>query len=437
MSNYIVKNYAGSGVDKNLTEIFQPISAAPGATGTMFKSVGTDLNNIFAQWTSGYTASPTSYIVKNYNGPNVDKDLSDIFQPLNPWSALGSGCSDTVYSIAIDSVNNVVYVGGNFLTAGGIPANHIAKWTPLTNSWSALGLGCSGTVYTIAIDSVNNVVYVGGTFVTAGGITVNNIAKWTTLTNSWSELGTYPNVGVIQSPGISAVYSIKINSYGDVYVGGNFFKAGASVINFIAIWNQIPNDWSSPGIGYSGGITKSIAFDVNNNAYAGTTTGSSERLYIFTYMTSSWGSSITPLYYIATVTINATDIYVGGAPIVFSTTSMMYKSNISSISWSEYITSTNRINNTGLNTVNTIITDSSNNVYVGGNFTTAGSLPVTVNFITKSDNTSWYNLGPTPVGTNDIVNTIAIYPTGIIYVGGNFTTAGGGILASKIAKYSP
>ena len=70
MSNYIVKNYGGvTGSNQNLAHIFQPIGATtPGATGTMFKSAGTDLNNIFAQWVRGTPAFPTSYIVKNYNG---------------------------------------------------------------------------------------------------------------------------------------------------------------------------------------------------------------------------------------------------------------------------------------------------------------------------------------------------------------------------------
>jgi hypothetical protein len=138
-------------------------------------------NNIYV---GGYFSSaggnPVNYIAK-WDGSN--------------WSALGSGLDEGVTAIAIDSDNNV-YVGGYFSSAGGNPVNYIAKWDG--SNWSALGSGLDGNnyndlnVYSLAIDSTNN-VYVGGYFDKAGGVLINsNIAKWNPLgSGSWSNFDTY------------------------------------------------------------------------------------------------------------------------------------------------------------------------------------------------------------------------------------------------------
>jgi hypothetical protein len=53
------------------------------------------------------------------------------------WSPVGPGIGSSSYhSIkSFASYNGELYVGGYFTTAGGIPANNIAKWNG--NSWSA------------------------------------------------------------------------------------------------------------------------------------------------------------------------------------------------------------------------------------------------------------------------------------------------------------
>jgi len=53
-----------------------------------------------------------------------------------------NGVPKSVNAVAISGSD--VYVGGVFTTAGGIPANYIAKWDGA--SWSALGTGLNGPV---------------------------------------------------------------------------------------------------------------------------------------------------------------------------------------------------------------------------------------------------------------------------------------------------
>ena len=89
--------------------------------------------------------------------------------------------------VCLGGVGHELYAGGQFETAGGTPANGIAKWNG--SSWSALGSGMNGWVYALAVSGSD--LYVGGDFTTAGGSAANYIAKWNG--SSWSALGSGMN----------------------------------------------------------------------------------------------------------------------------------------------------------------------------------------------------------------------------------------------------
>ncbi len=100
-------------------------------------------------------------------------------------------------------------------------------------TWYPLGSGVGGGtypwVYAIAVSGSD--VYVGGDFTKAGGITVNYIAQWDG--SSWYPLGsgvggggTYPQVNAVAVSG------------SDVYVGGQFTQAGGNPANYIARWRD-------------------------------------------------------------------------------------------------------------------------------------------------------------------------------------------------------
>jgi hypothetical protein len=105
------------------------------------------------------------------------------------WSALGGGIS-VVYGGAIARVLHVfddgsgaaLYVGGWFDTAGGITVNHIAAWD--AEGWRALGDGVGGVqfpwVHSIfgRMERSGPALYVGGDFLTAGGVVSSQLARW-------------------------------------------------------------------------------------------------------------------------------------------------------------------------------------------------------------------------------------------------------------------
>jgi hypothetical protein len=76
-----------------------------------------------------------------------------------------------VFALAASGAD--LYAGGWFTTAGGAPANRIAKWDG--SSWSALGSGMNNDVQALAV--LGSDLYAGGNFRTAGGKVSAYLAK--------------------------------------------------------------------------------------------------------------------------------------------------------------------------------------------------------------------------------------------------------------------
>lgn len=157
------------------------------------------------------------------------------------WSVLGSGLDAPCYALALYS--GAIVAGGSFTTAGGVPANRIARWSGAT--WTALGAGLNGTCYALAVQETNvsytgGGLFVGGDFTTAGGNPANYIARWNGTT--WFALGAGLN---------GPCYALAANgSY--VYAGGAFTAAGGVPANRIARWSAPV--WDALGEGLNGDV---------------------------------------------------------------------------------------------------------------------------------------------------------------------------------------
>jgi plastocyanin len=226
------------------------------------------------------------------------------------WTALGSGVNGSVWTIAVDGRN--VYVGGDFTTAGGISANRIAKWNG--SKWSALGNGvsgckdafCSPIVYALAVD--RGVVYAGGRFATADGIPTGGIAKWNG--QSWSALGEGVRTGIYDG----IVKALAVNGK-DVYAGGQFFTAGGVRTYNIAKWNG--ESWLSLDGGVRGNMEEVLALGVSgNNLYAGgnfNTAGGISAGNIAKWNGSAWSAlDVSNSEAVRSIVVSGSDIYIGG-----------------------------------------------------------------------------------------------------------------------------
>jgi len=372
----------------------------------------------------------------------------------NTWSALGSGVvgmmvaqsSVQAHAVAtptpvqtpppppprISSVGAIaisrddVYVGGNFVTAGGVTANGIAKWNRLTGTWSALGSGMIGTRYYPSVKAIaisGSDVYVGGSFSAAGGISASGIAKWDTLTNTWSAVGN--GIGGSTSP---TVYAL-VTSGNAVYVGGAFATAGNIAANNIARWDTSSNAWSALGSGTNDAV---LALGiVGNSVYVGGSflmAGGNSVAHLARWDAGTWsvfdtGKSNGIASYVYTVAVGGSDVYVGG---IFTTAGPIAANRVARWDGSAWSALGDGVNGKVL-----AIAVSGSDVYVGGSFTTAGG--VNANNIARWNalTHTWSALGS---GVDGSVNAIAISGDNV-YVGGAFTAAGG-VTASRIARWN-
>ena len=117
--------------------------------------------------------------------PDGTLDLSSLgavprFKPSTPqndgWASGFNlpGMNTYVYALAVGP-DGSLYAGGDFTTAGGVAAHHIARWDG--TAWQPLGSGMDGGVYALAVGPDGS-LYAGGDFTTAGGVAANRIARW-------------------------------------------------------------------------------------------------------------------------------------------------------------------------------------------------------------------------------------------------------------------
>jgi len=178
------------------------------------------------------------------------------------WEALGSGLDGPVYALAVHDDGNgggpALYVGGQFATAGGLPANDLARWDGA--NWSALGSGTNGQVNALAsfdIDGAGPVkaqLYVGGVFSNSGGAAMSNCTRWTGL--GFGGLGSGLN---------SEVHALTVHDDGSgnaIYFGGGFSASGSLPVSRIARFKL--GGWSALGAGCSGTVRALAAFDAGN-----------------------------------------------------------------------------------------------------------------------------------------------------------------------------
>ena len=138
-----------------------------------------------------------------------------------------------------------MYVGGDFLTAGGIAAQRIARWDG--TSWSALG-ALNGPVSALSVfdDGLGPALYAGGDFTTAGGLAANRIARWDGGT-SWSALGSGTDAPV------AALSVFDDGTRPALIAGGVFMSAPDSGDSYVA--RYVCTDATPPTLSCPSSIT--------------------------------------------------------------------------------------------------------------------------------------------------------------------------------------
>ena len=171
------------------------------------------------------------------------------------WHTLGGGLSGgaIVFSLAVGPEGSL-YAGGHFTDCGGVGASNIARWDYASATWSSMGSGMNSTVWALAVGPDGS-LYAGGDFSSAGGVAADHIARWDGA--SWHPLGSGMN---------NAIWSLAVGPDGAVYAGGRFSSAGGVPASGIARWDGF--QWHALGSGMNGEVLV-MAVAPDGSLYAG------------------------------------------------------------------------------------------------------------------------------------------------------------------------
>ncbi len=346
------------------------------------------------------------------------------------WSALGTGCKSGVSCIGI--LGSDIYVGGGFTDVGGVSARSFAKWNG--SSWATWPITDGVFQYPLN-DAANRMVvkdgslYIGGAFNQAGGVNANHVARYDGI--NFHALGAKPANG-FTTPAINVGCIGQADD--GIYVGGLFTIAGKTLANRIARWDG--TNWFNVGGGTAGGASSAnrvLAIEGRGkDVFVGgtfTNVGGINVSNIARWNGANWSNM--GLGFDSSVNVLATtptDVYAGGGfTLAYDPPSTITVNRIARWDGSAW-----RNLGTGVGGTVSAIAASGGDVYVGGSFTAAGGS--TANRIAKWNGSNWSPfLNGSSNGVNNAVFAIALHGTDV-YVGGSFTTAGTNT-ARGIAKW--
>jgi hypothetical protein len=365
---------------------------------------------------------------------------------LGGWNHVGTGPSGAsslngTVGALITGAPGVLYVGGNFINAGGkANADRIASWNG--SAWSALGPTLNGAVRAIAYHQGK--VYAGGVFTDAGNNTnADFLAVWDGV--SWAPFcnggpgpsfgasvnalqiigstlyvgGAFQNgadiasadgllacdltTGASSSPfdsegdGTGNVYTLTADSDGALYAGGTFSNlAGESAADFVAMMDG--GGWHALGSGPNGavaGIVRSLATN-GTDIFIGTDASDIAGIAQADHVAKWNGSSF-----------SAMGSNTGGANGWFPATTFIY----------------------GMTTSDSL-------VFATGSFQNANADPLADN-VAYFDGNAWHPLGSSGAGNGPWIGDGLALATfrHQLYAGGGFTSAGGDTKAQFAASY--
>jgi cysteine-rich repeat protein len=342
------------------------------------------------------------------------------------WTPLASGVNMWVYALEVfdDGSGPALYAGGGFSEAGGVPANQVAKWDGST--WYSVGDGFDGSVRALKVfdDGSGPALYVGGT---------NDVAKWDGST--WTSLPGGPD---------SSVYAMEVFDDGNgaaLYVAGPFSTVGGANANHIAKWDG--STWTVPGNGIDGWVMSLEIFDDGGGPrlYAGgsfDTAGEVPANNIARWDGSTWtalGTGLSSVCDVLTVFDDGSDpsLYAGGSFFAAGGAPANHIAKWNGSMWSPV---GGGVEGNAVLTLASFNDGAGSKLYVGGAFEFTGGSPA--NNISQWDGTSW--VAPDPWsgnGLDGVVYALANFDDGTgsaLYAGGDFAVTGG-VPASNIARW--
>ena len=373
--------------------IYKLVDGETGSSGTVVNGVGSwqelDVDSVNGQvFAIAPTTNGNVYFGGSFNQVG-SLTASNIvaWNETNGWSSLGTGSNGTINALKVGPNGNL-YAGGSFTEIGGISTNNIAMWDG--SNWSSLGTGAAGPVLALEIQD-NGFVYAGGVFESTGNIQARNIGYWDG--NLWNALT--DNLTAINGTN-NEIRSLHFDTNGILYAGGNFDEAGGNTANRIATWDG--TNWNTLGDGTSGFVeaitsTSSDIYVGGNFAIAGSLTVN--RIARWNMIDSEWYSIENGVNNNVNALIHDDNyLYAAGTfDVAFSSSENIIVDNIVRWSTSDGWTALGSNNQVGVDVKISAISFLANNnasdsIYVGGNFSRAGSINTNNAALWSSDSLS-------------------------------------------------
>ena len=371
------------------------------------------------------------------------------------WGQLGSGISELDHfpdALAVfdDGGGPALYVGGSFASAGGVPANGIARWDG--TSWSDVGGGLLEHAYVLALagfdDGSGPALYAGGLFQSAGGVSARNIARWDGAT--WAALGAGTDGFV------DALQPVDEPTGPVLYCGGGFANADGIASPKLARWSA--GAWSAVG----GGLPQA-----NSNQYKGVWAlakadlGDGARLWIadegteigpviHTWDGAHWGALGSGVYPSANAYnaqgVDAYEVYDAGAgPALyaagrFDTAGAVTAGGLARWNgggWESPGLTLPSFAQTHIFTLRSFDSGARAELYAGGDFTRIGD--INANYIARWNGSRWATLdNGLYISGSPSARAMKVFDDGsgpALYVGGNFSRAGA-VATNGIARWN-
>ncbi len=240
---------------------WRPVPTGWGAAYTLVNNMcayddGSGMALVVGGWFPGGVAGiPTSHIAR-WDGTN--------------WHGFGTGLTGGNGGVGDIEVYDddgpgpnppALYVGGWFTWAGGMFAPGLARWDG--RQWHALGSGIQGggPVRALCVydDGADPALYVGGAFVSAGGVPgTRGLARWDGA--SWSSVAHPILIQFGFLPGVSSLYVFDDGVRGPgLIAGGEFTTIGGVNVPRLARYDG--SAWSGLGDGPLSWFTHMTRFD--------------------------------------------------------------------------------------------------------------------------------------------------------------------------------
>lgn len=158
------------------------------------------------------------------------------------WDNVVSGLSDPVFAFTDLPELNLLVMGGNFTSLPDNEHNNIVAYNPDANIWESFNKEMVGIIYDIVASG--NDVFVAGDFTKAGGVPANNIAHYSLENDTWLPLGE----GTSHIDGWSELYVLAVNEE-YLFAGGYFDEIDGVNANYIAKYEFATDTWHALGSG--------------------------------------------------------------------------------------------------------------------------------------------------------------------------------------------